>query len=371
MGIEAQIKTVCFALVLLALAVINYSQCCRKTGVLKLCVFSVCSFLMSYVTGSALMLVFDAFSIDGALIAAIIGQALFLMANLLKSRKRIVMPDMELDIKLPLLLCLALGVLLCNTKFGYFGMGQDQGVYQDKAILYMYNITEREYSFPEYDKLETEEEKSDYLTLRSKIAGMDSVSLPENQFWNDFFWGGQYEYQNDSSSFFHGIPTFPAMLALWGRMFGLENMAGVQSLIFMLSVCILWLAMERMQIKQSARTFATLVYTLSPEVIWTAKSTLTEPMLGLIFACFLYMLCNPVEKKRWLSCIMVFMFAIWHVSVFVMIWMFIVLYWFMFIFSSNRSYIRAAILSAVAFVIGFTMMLWLAPRYTLANTSVI
>ena len=52
---------------------------------------------------------------------------------------------------------------LVGTTFGMFGMGQDEGVYQAKAIGYVYGYNNNFMTFDEYGDCVSASDKSDYM----------------------------------------------------------------------------------------------------------------------------------------------------------------------------------------------------------------
>ena len=349
----------------------------RKISLLKWITFTLTFTVIGYIAASAALFTVDWFGIRKALLLELAGTGGFTLVTALRRRKTGAPLWGELDTDLrphlvPLFLVIV-GLAVSWGNFGYFGMGQDQGVYQVKAINLMNAVNRRVYSFSEYSKLETEEEKEAfYQALLTYELGLDLIddTWEENQVLASIRTGADDEHER-TDGIFHGIPTYPALLALWGTVAGVGNMSGVQTFLYLLSLLTLWFTTENLKLKKGASALACVLFMLSPEVVWSSKSTLTEMLLALIMIRFLYDLTCPDPRRRWWSAWMVVMFALVHVSIFVMIFLFFVLYFLLYLWDGDRQYALALRISAAGFMGGFTFMTLVAPRYTIRNTAII
>ena len=330
--------------------------------------------IMGYVLSSALLFTVNGFGIRKALLLEIILAGLFISGIILRKKKHgdFLWGKLDTDLRPCLIpLCLVvIGLIVSWGNFGYFGMGQDQGVYQVKAINLIYGATNRVYSFNEYDTLDSDEEKESYYNnVLTRQLGLDLIDATpvENQVLASFR-TNEEKTHGHTDGIFHGIPTYPALLALWGTIAGLSSMNGIQTLLYILALLTLWFTAENLRLKKGVSTLVCLLFMLSPEVVWVSKSTLTEALLALIIIRFMYELTSPEPQRRWWSVWMVLMFALVHVSIFVMIWMFFLLYTLLYLYNGDRQYVRALRISAVAFMGGYTFMTLTAPRYALYNT---
>lgn len=358
----------------LVLLLLNLGLCLLCTGyvakaanVVKRAVFSVSAFLFVYLAVSGAAFFFDIFHVNGVLAATALAEAVILGWNRWVKRRTPVPLDGNIRPYAILLALAVLGLLLSGENFGYFGMGQDQGVYQVKAIELMQGNTRRVSEPREYELLETQEQRDLFVEKIQGLDGFDNLARFEAE--ASALPGVQTPSDNAAAAIFHGIPTFPAMLALTGRVAGMDNMAWSQTLFYLLTLFVIWFAAEELGLNRLLCTLACLMYLLSPEVVWVSKSTLSEGFHALIMAWFIYLLVNRTHpERRWYSALMVAAFACWHVSIYAMIPMFIVLYMLMYARTHDRQYIRAGLISAAGFMLGFTMMVVVAPRYSLANT---
>lgn len=343
-----------------------------KTNVVKLATFIPMLFLAIYILVSGCFFAFDCFDFNYVLCSCTVVE--LIVSVYFKIGKKRTMREVELSSKnyiVPLTLAL-IAFLMSIDSFGYFGMGQDQGVYQVKAIDLLYGSTNREYVFPEYDLLETEEERELFHSKTRGQAGLDNMKETETEVLAlpRLLNPDAKRTENDAAGIFHGIPTFPAVLALWAKVVGLEHMANIEAVFHALCVLLIWFIAENLSLKTPAKVLACCVYLFSPEALWVAKSTLTEGFFAVIIAAFLYLLLQKEHpENRWYSAFVVLVFSLWHVSIYAMIPMFIVLYCFMYMWTEERQYIRASVFSAISFAVGFTMMVIVSPKYTIKNTA--
>lgn len=105
---------------------------------------------------------------------------------------------------IPLLVC-AGGLVLVAVKHGFFGMGQDEGVYQTVAVNLMNGITDRQQDFAEYHQIPAEQQETFAQSIFQQLAGYDTESA------------GHVSHGFDTSispvsGIYHGIPPTPPSL---------------------------------------------------------------------------------------------------------------------------------------------------------------
>lgn len=350
----------------------------RKISLLKWIAFTLIWAISAYIVSSAILFTVDWFGIRKALLLELILLTSVALSIFLwhKKHNSLIWGSLDTDLRPHLIpICLVLiGLVVSWGNFGYYGMGQDPGVYQVHAINLIYGKTDRVYHFDEYNKIESPEKKETYyVRVRDQLLGLEMIdnTLEENQVLSGLRNGGDDSHEH-TDGIFHGIPTWPALLALWGSMAGLSSMTGIQTLLFLLTILMLWFTAENLGLKKWTAALACLLLMLSPENVWVSKSTLTEELLALIVSCFLYLLTNPSKPEhRWFSAWMVFMFALVHVSVFAIIPMFFALFICLYLWNGDRQYLRGLLVSALGFMAGFTFMTIVSPRYTIRNTALI
>ena len=344
--------------------------------VLRLLTATAVAFVLEYIVVCAALFLLDVFSICGALGAQLAINAALLVPDALRVRAGQALPGVELDLRghlVPLALA-ALALLMSSGHFGFFGMGQDEGVYQTKAIDLMNGKTAQIYRFEELDGLDAAEERDRFLYgTREWLIGLYSVRT---------HWTRDYVLAlpplvnrvatpeaGDGDAVYHGIPTYPAVLALSGVIGGgYGRMMDAQTVGFVLCVLLLWFVAENLGLKKTTSAALCLVFVISPQVVWLSKSALTEMLHALIICAFMYLITEPEHTgRRWWSAFAVTAFAVFHVSVYVMVPMFVGIYWLLYRTTGDRQYIRGAVCALLSFLAGFAFMAIVSPSYVTEN----
>ncbi len=337
----------------------------------KLVSISLLCCVSAYIIASAILFVCGAFSVFSTLLLEFVC-CIFSLLFLATRNRHLCQVHSGFKSFIPLMVLAFLALVLTWRNFGYFAMGQDEGVYQTQAIEFIYGNTDRVYHFAEYDKLSTDEEREAFAnSIVGNLMGLYSIKQRE---WNHPILPSLINPDKDveyleSDSIYHGIPTYPALLALWGGIFGIENMAGIQSLMYILALIFLWFTCEKYKFKKTVSVLICTIYVLSPEILWLSKSTLTETGISLFATAFMYFLSERNRTdQRWISSLMVVVFSLYHVTIFVMFPMFFFLYVVLYLLEEDKQYYYAAMISSISFIIGFTFMVYMSPSYTIYNT---
>lgn len=265
------------------------------------------------------------------------------------------------EMLIPLIVSL-LALPFVGQKNEYFGMGQDEGVYQTQAILFMNGDAKRQKDMIEYSELETDAEREAYTeALLTDLGGYDTK--PE---------GYPDTVYDDSispvSGIIHGIPTYSALLAAWGTMFGVEDMQDFENLLYVCMIFLVYFICGNLKLKKTTSACACAACAFAPIVIWVAKASLTEMLLALIPAVFLYFLTDDGESEhKWLSVIPVAVFCCYHVSVYTMIPIFVLIYGGMYVFTRERQYAVLMPVTIGGYLVSYYMMRHLQPFYTMNN----
>lgn len=238
---------------------------------------------------------------------------------------------------------------LVGTTFGMFGMGQDEGVYQAKAIGYVYGYNNNFMTFDEYGDCVSASDKSDYMAAIGNHLEGYNFTLDEEQV--------QGVAQNDTTGSLHGVHTFSALLAVYARVCGVEHMMQLGTWILALSVFLLWLVLENLEIKTLYKAIALFLYVLSPQVLWQAKTSLVETTLAFVILAMLYLLTDKKhEEYRGLFCIPVVVFAFLHITIYVFMPLFVLMAYGLYFKTGRKSYIAGAVVMLAGYLAGFFMM---------------
>lgn len=270
---------------------------------------------------------------------------------------------------------LVLGVVVSFSKFDYFGMGQDQGVYATAALFRVAGYDNIQIDMDSYHALEDIGDKDLYSTALRGARTIESIDKYGNLVGFYGYAGSEYlqeEPVSDVSGFFHGIPNFSALLSISGFIFGISGMWHIHTLFFLVSIALVFLILNyNLKLKITTSTVFTAIFTLSPIVIWTTKSSLTECFTTLIFTVFLFLITSDEKYTNRLIWLPVAVFSFFHASVFVMMPMFVILFIIMYMLKKDTNIIISGIISLTAYVSGFLMMVYTSEGYVLNNYRIL
>lgn len=339
----------------------------RKRDIAEIAVMGTAFFFFTYVFGSMALFVIDRFSLFRAAAAAlaldiaVFGTAVFVRRSKPFQFKKLA--DVDFSVKnmlIPLAVCIA-ALPFVSVKNEIFGMGQDQGVYQIQALNFMYDDNARQKDIEEYHLLKDSDDKSHFEYKVKTMGGYDiqSDDYPETV----------YDYDiSPVSGIFHGIPTYTSMLAMWGTLFGAENMADIGTVFYILTIFMVYYVCRNLRLKPASRLCACVLTAFAPVALWVAKSTLTEMFLAVIMTSFAYFITDDDRpKEKWMSIIPAAVFGCYHVSVFTMLPLFVMIYGGMYVFTREKQYAVLTPAVSAGYLASFFMMKQVQPMYTMNN----
>ncbi|MDE6713507.1 MAG: hypothetical protein K2K20_07195 [Lachnospiraceae bacterium] len=257
---------------------------------------------------------------------------------------------------LPLAIILAVSAFLVHEKAGFYGTGQDQGLYQIRAMMYMGGYNDNIIDFPEYYYVENNWEKSEYLRI---LEDMDGYYLLKKD---------GLENANEVNGVLHGIATFPALLGLWGKMFGLSNMPGIMTVLYLLTLANVWLIGDNLGFKPWVKWILASFMAVCPIIVWSTQQTLTEMGFTLMVCAFLELITENTKKKVYFWSVFPLLAACYyHVIFTVLIPLFVILYLTNYLQSKRRGFLAALMLLMVGYATGYSMMQSTALHYTMKN----
>ena len=277
----------------------------------------------------------------------------------MKIEKGNILIEKAVCIFLLVLVLLVAGILTMN-KNEMYGMGQDEGTYQIKAMLIMSGDTAYRTSLPEYDILENPDDRQKYLDF---VYEQNNIYLPKVE-WETDVDATHFEHIDGA---IHGLPTFSFMLAGWGKAFGLKNMLGIQSVGLIIAIILTWMTCRNLKLSTGLTFAVSLSTALSPIVVWLGKSSLTEIWLMLFVIWILELMTSDSYLSPWLIWIPMTLFAFMHISLFAYMPMYIVLFWCAYLKSDNKGYIVSSIVSCITFFISNLWAATIASYYTYGN----
>lgn len=356
--------TVALLLVGFGLAWYVVSSLSRRINIIQSIVFAIIAYLASHIVISGMLFWVDQYSVKRTLFACGLFWGLGFIPVIIRrlhpeiggSIKDYWMPGMALLLMLPFVW----------NSFEFYGMGQDEGVYQTQAICFINGITERQYDFEEYYSLGTEADQGlfEEAVTEDNLLGFYRIYDTEG----DYYFG-QSEAQaiSERSGVFHGLVAYPALLALWGSIFGIRHMSSINVVILICCIFMLHELCGRFQMKRIGEIAALLVFACSPLLIWVTKSSLTEIGMTLNWVVFLYLILGDTGWERMLSAVCIWVYAFYHVSVYVFMPFYVLLYLALYLHSKDKVNLKAMLLAVVGYVVGYLMQLLTAACYTEKN----
>ena len=348
--------------ILAGLLLIGYYR--AEVTIVRAGIFGITGYFMAYIVISAFFFMFDFFSIfkcAAATLAAVLIVFVFAcIKSKFKSFKKIKFDKKEFIFFALIVLCV---LALSGKKFGYYGMGQDQGVYQTKAIELIYdnnsNILDFNYA------LKVLSNPDDYTYFRDSVKELQGYYLvgQTDPFYADDTMGGKTGLEG----LYHGLPTWPAVLALFGKMFGIGHMMECQTVFLICFLMLAFYILENFKIKVLSEAAALAILGSTPLIVWISKSSLTEMFLAVIMAAFIYLICNENKDVRFYMWIPVAAFSVFHVSVYTMMPLFIICGWMNLLGDKRKRNVVSVVLLIISYFCGFVFSLRLATLYTAHN----
>lgn len=301
-----------------------------------------------YIIASGLLIWFDKFSL---MKAGILGLTLPLILGLIVLIiKGIDGIKISFDIKKYAFLAILMIVMafLSHKKAELFSTSQDQGLYQDRAMMYMGGYNDNSLEFEEYHNVEDPYLAATYI---SSINEMDGVYLIDTS-------AARYQI--------HGVNTFPALLGLWGKMFGLHNMAGVLTVFLIITVGAVFVICDNLGLRASVSLGVAAVSGVCPAVMWCSKNTLTEMGLCMLIALFFALASENNRMKAWCALPLI-AFGYYHITITITMPLIVVMLIWMYVTSDNRDMLLSIICTIVGYLTGLKMMFDSAIIYTINN----
>ena len=137
----------------------------------------------------------------------------------------------------------------------------------------------------------------------------------------------------------HGLGTFPALLALWGKLFGMRHMSDILCVCYLLSIGNVWLICRNLHFRKIYTYLATALYAVSPIFLWSAQNTLTEIVLAAFITQWFVGLTDDDEKAHPLfSALPVLGVCMLHILISVLVLLIVLLYLMQYLGSRKRGF---------------------------------
>lgn len=332
-----------------------------KIDVVKLICLAIASFFCIYVVTSSFFLMFDRFKIIEILCTVIIIEIITVLLLYKKGRTPLKLDNIYINKQsfIPIIVII-LVIPFTHIKFDFLDMRADQGVYQAKTLELLYGSTDRQVDFEEYGDL-NDKQKDKF----AKILDRELVGFYQYDEGKPVLTGK--DKKSDVSAFYHGIPTYPAILALWADIFGVENMSNTSTLFLILSIFFVYFICDNLKLNTKSKIMAMIIFAFSPSTIWVSKSAMTEMFLTLLMCLIIYFMTEKDKKLHWISALYITTFAFFHVSIYTILPLFEIVYFVLFFYEEDDTYLDSIIISSIGFLISFFVSLNLSATYILFN----
>ncbi len=339
----------------LALAIFAVLLLIQKVNIIQLITVAVSVYFWQYIIICGLLFWIDQFSIRRGMLG--VCALNFILCLFLVRRIKGIVIDFNIKTFIIPILIIILALPFMAEKYEFFGMGQDEGVYQTQAIYFIYNKNKVQQDFEEYATLSDEDKKIYKEALENNLPGFYNYDT-------DLPFASEEEELSEVSGVFHGIPTFPALLGMFGRLFGLSHMSDIQTIFYICMILFVYMTMDDMKIRKVLKYILTALLAFSPIVLWVSKSALTEIGLACIMAGFIYFVCKERKCYILLSVVPLIAFCFFHLTIYTMIPLFVFLYWLLNFFRGQKLYLWNAIIVTTAFQMGILMTMKVAGTYS-------
>ncbi len=361
----------------------------RRIELLKMMVLSSGLYIILYTIVSGLLFLADAFTlpsaVSGTMLAGVISAVAFYAASGAEK------PKIGLDPKryLPLLVLIVAAFLLAfSHRSGSYDTGQDEGLYQIRAMFYMNGYYDNEIRFPEYDRIVNAWERSEYMR---NLEDMDGLYLPDEEDEDEKAEGDETAAETAGGTMademaankaamegteedkllsgeLHGINTFSALLALFGKLFGLPAISMVTVVCFVIMVANVWMICENMRFGRLYSFLAATVCMCSPLMLWCGMNTLNEIVIAMFLTLFFVMITEQTAPSSPLFAgIALSALCYLHMMITVMMPMLVIILLFNYLRSREKQYLISTSLLCIAYVTGFSMMWHTGERYISSN----
>ncbi|MBQ9894453.1 MAG: hypothetical protein IJM38_03610 [Ruminococcus sp.] len=342
----------------------------KNKNIIEEIVLGILMWLFSHVFVSMGLFVLDKYTVfrtaagAAALDLLILAAVVFLRRPKPFRLKKLISCDLSLKPMLIPIIVSLVAVPFVSLKNEYFGMGQDEGVYQTQAIMFINGNTKKVKDFNEYYELDTNDQKGDFkATVFEHLRGYDIPSA-------NFPLKVEGTKGKRTAGLMHGIPTYSAFLATWGTIFGMEDMQDIETIFYICLIFLVYFVCKNLKLKNWSSFCACAAAAFAPVVIWVAKSALTEIFLALLPLAFLYFMTDDQNpKQKWFSIIPIAVFGCYHVSIYTVLPLFVMVYAGMFVFTREKQYAILMPLTTAGYLASFYMMRHVQPVYTINNYS--
>lgn len=323
------------------------TQFFERVRILKLSVIAGMLFVIEYLLISSVFLFFDLFRVKYVLLASLIINIGALFACIDRIKKKISIIDFDIKKSIFSIFIIVIILPFISLKSQSISAGYDAGIYGMKAIDLLYGDTSATKTLKEYELVDGE--------IRDKLIALQTQQV------------GLYQKPTNESIYkydYHALPTWPALMALSGKIFGLTNITQILTFLFIASALMIMYIMENLKVERYSRYMVFLVYAFLPLGVYLAKNSLSEMLFGSIVLLSLFLLTEKDSFFKIVSGISMGLLGFIHLTIipyFPAIFGIILL---LFIIRKDFVYIKANMIFCTCFVLSIIYAFKVTEMYT-------
>lgn len=308
-------KTLLFVITLLILISIEVMAYLKEYRLLKIILKAMIIFTVEYVGISSIFLALNRFNLNHVILVC--GGLVFVailpkIKDIQKSVKKI-----EFDIgKEGLQLCLlAIVLIFAANKSEDIRSTSDMGIYFERANALISSDTSNVHTIDEYGKISDNVDEGLHR-LQSELIGLYEMESDNEEVY-------YFEY--------HALPTWPSIMALFGRIFGPLNVAWALTWCYIIAIMSMFFLIENLASNRINKYLSIFLFAMSPLILYLSKTTLSEMSFLMIFCSGLFLLSENKYKNTFIGGITLGVLGYIHISVYMYIpILFAVLFWISF-----------------------------------------
>ncbi len=338
------------SIILLSAEILSFYR--EEINIIKLLTLSSGAFITLYILTSSVLLYLDKFSVGRVMTYMLLLEfCICLLCFAFCGIPKWEFIDWDLKKYVFLLAVFIVVLLVTALKSVPVAPMFDAGCYVSKALQLTGDNPTAVVNLQEYTLIPDETAQEELLELQNNQVGIYEKDR-DNMIYN-------YEY--------HGLPTWPAVLALSAACFGTENISLILSFLLVIVISSLYLVMDNLSIDRWHSNLGIIIFAVSPLVLYLYKLPLSE---GLITCLFAFCLFAISEKNRTVRCMAGFSMGALcfsHISLFMY---FPVLYGcilLLYLREKDSSYAITNILFSVCFVLSLVYAVKVSYIYLRGN----
>jgi len=335
----------------------TFSSFSDKKRILVFLAEALSVFLCLYSLVSALLWVFEIFSVEFCTVAVTAFVTAFFAFVYFKSKKKGVaffsLGGMVIDQSAIINGIFIIVVTLISLgAYSTIGIGYNDGNAQTQAISILNGQNSLEFEIDEYSNITSDSAYEFYFA--DSISNIDRDEFTASyRIDHDYSREGKQKYL---LARYGSNPVYPSILALSGSLFGIKRMAYIQAVFAFCSFAFISEILRKLKCDWKLRTILVVLLGVSPIFVYCNHTTLMEPLFGFCMLMFLYFLLCKKQKLQVLSVLGVITFAFLHTSVYTMLPLFLILYWMYYFHSGKIRHLISSGLMIVGYILSFAFL---------------